>query len=371
MRVLHLSDIHLSSTNIEELRISYMKKFIDFLQNINFEKQVDLIIISGDIIDKSGISIMKMDEFKDQNPYHIFEKEFLEPITKTIPSLSGRIIFCAGNHDIESNNINEIIEAGLGKLLTSSEKVNEFIRQYSTDTSELNLQRLHKFLEFEKRVHEKSILIGDYIFSDFESTFLYNYNGEKLIGVAIINDSWRCSVKPVENNVIGSNQFIRALNYFEKKGTVFNIAILHHPLEKLINFEQKTIENLLHYQNFQIVFIGHEHNKRVHESNFGNGKKILEIRGRSAFDKPHEKDSDYHSGFSIIDIDLDKCSISCQFVKYFKNDMTFKPDLEDGDSSKKFYYGVNEETLKKIDIQKENFLINIAKDKFINNPEND
>lgn len=369
MRIIHLSDPHLSASNIEELRISYMVRLLEFLEKINSQKRIDLVVISGDIIDKSGISLSSMTEFSGQNPYHIFENEFLIPIYTKFPSLKGKIVFCAGNHDIESKNINEITEAGLEQILTSSEKVNDFIFKYQKDSSQLNLQRLQKFSEFEKKIHQDSIKNGDYIYTDFESMFLQKYN-DKLVGISIINDSWRCTVKNVENNIIGSNQFKRSLKYFKEVETDFNIVVLHHPLETLTKFEREKIENILHYQNFQIIFLGHEHNKRVRESNYGNGNKIVELMGRSAFDKPHEKESNYQCGFSITDIDFDKSSINCQFVKYYKNDNSFKDDLEDGEAIKTFYF-IDENIMNKVNMEKENFLVNVDIKKFINNSDNE
>jgi len=370
MRIIHLSDIHLATSNIEELKVSYMDKFLDTLSYINNEKQIDLIIISGDIIDKSGMSFSNFKEFIGLNPYDIFESEFLKPIINKIPSLINRIVFCAGNHDIESSKIKKITEAGLEKLLTSSQSVNELMKEHLSKNSELNLERLESFLQFERKVHQYSISTGDYLCSEFESKFLIRYE-KKLIGIALINDSWRCSVKAVENNIIGTNQFHRCLKFFKENKTDFNIAVIHHPIETLIKFEQKEIEDLLHYQNFQVVFVGHEHNKRVRESNYGNGNKILELRGRSAFDKPHEIEANYQSGFSIVDIDFEKYSITCQFIKYYKNDISFKPDLEDGEAMKIFYFGVSEKIMEKVKTEKESFLFNLDKSKFINKPEDE
>lgn len=51
MRIIHLSDIHLSYDNIEDFRNYYKEAFIKELESINAQKNIDLIIISGDLVD--------------------------------------------------------------------------------------------------------------------------------------------------------------------------------------------------------------------------------------------------------------------------------------------------------------------------------
>ena len=229
MRIIHLSDIHLCKDNIEDFRLPYRKSLIEELSNINSEIEIELIIISGDLLDKGGSSLKELEEYKSSdNPYDIFEKEFIEPICDKLKMLKEKILFIPGNHDIEQNKIDEIKEAGIKSILTSSQEVNRLCGKYNKDLNSLNFERLEAFLQFEEKFHHGNKYL-QYKFSKFESQVIYSYRFKK-IGIALINDAWRCSKGKVENHFVGINQFHRSLNFFEENETELNIAVMHHPL---------------------------------------------------------------------------------------------------------------------------------------------
>lgn len=369
MRIIHLSDIHLSSDNIEVLRLHYLNSLVEDLKKINREKEIDLIIISGDLVDKGGNSLLSLVEHAPlTNPYDIFEKEFITPICEKLPIIKDKFLFIAGNHDIERNKIHEFIESGLKTKCTTPKNINDFCSKYSHKLNYLNFERIEKFHEFEKNYHSNKYFT--YNFSEFESKVIYNYNDQK-IGIALINDSWRCSDGEIKDHFVGTNQFHKSLNFFKDNDTCFNIAVMHHPLECFNAHEKDEIENILCNLNFQMLLIGHDHKKRVFENNFGNDKKILFSRGRTAFDKPHEQDPEYAPGYSIIDIEFDKKEIECSFMKYYKSTYKFDIDLENGKSKAKFKFGIDGTTLKKINTSKENFVLEFKKEDFIYSSENE
>lgn len=371
MRIVHLSDIHLSSDNIGDLRLHYLNSLIADLKNINKEeKEIDLIIISGDLVDKGGSSLLSLQEYTLlTNPYDIFEKEFIIPLCEKLPFIKEKIIFIPGNHDIDREKIDEIIEAGLTSLFTTSQKANEISNKYILTPNKININRIENYLEFEKKYHANNKSLT-YHFSDLESKVIYNYKGTK-IGIALINDTWRCSSNKVENHYVGTNQFHKSLQYFNQNNTLFNIAVMHHPLECMNQNEKEEIENILHNFPFEILLIGHEHKTRVQKSDFGNNKTILFTRGKSAFDKPHETHKDYISGYSYIDINFDEKLIICNFKIYDKNNFKFENQLEYGTSKKEFTYGIPKKKPKEDYSKKEKFIHDFDKSNFINNPENE
>jgi DNA repair exonuclease SbcCD nuclease subunit len=370
MRIIHLSDIHLSSNNIEDLRLHYLNSLTSDLKNINKEKEIDLIIISGDLLDKGGFSLLTLDEYNTiTNPYDIFEKEFIFPICENLPFIKEKIIFIPGNHDIDRKKIDEVIEAGLISLLTNTQKVNETSNKYIATPNMLGVDRIEKYLDFEEKYHKKNSFLS-YKFSYLESKVIYNYKGSN-IGIALINDTWRCSNNKVVNHFIGTNQFHKSIQHFNQNKTLFNIAVMHHPLECMNQSEKEEIENILHNFSFEILIIGHEHKTRVQKSDIGNNKTVLYTRGKSAFDKPHETHRDYISGYSYIDIDLDEKLIICNFRIYDKNNFKFENELQHGTSKKEFTYGIPEKKLKEDHNKKEKFVYDFDKNNFINNSEDE
>jgi predicted phosphodiesterase len=370
MRIIHLSDIHLCKDNIEDFRLHYRKSLIEELGKRNSEIEIELIIISGDLVDKGGASLKEVDEYKGyDNPYDIFEKEFIEPICSQLKIPKEKILFIPGNHDIEQNKIDEIKEAGLKSILKSPQDVNKITEKYNGNLDGLNFQRLHNFLEFEKLYHKDNKFL-QYEFSEFESKIVYD-NFLNKIGIALINDSWRCGKGKVENHFVGISQFYRCLNFFEKNKTELNIAVMHHPLDVYERNEKEEIENLLHFKKFEVLLLGHEHSKRFEGSDFGNEQKVLFTRGKSAFDKPHEKDLEYISGYTIIDLDFLSKKTKCHYKIYDKKSYKFYDDNSGGGAVKSYQYDIADDVKQKVNEKGKDFFMGIDKSKFINNPDNE
>lgn len=365
MRIIHLSDIHLSYDNIEDFRNYYKEAFIKELESINAQKNIDLIIISGDLVDKGGVSLKKIEGYENiENCYEIFEEEFLKPICENIPNMTGRILFIAGNHDIQQDKIDKVQEAGMKSILSNPKSVNDLYREYKENLNGLNFQRMQDYLDFEKRYQHNNQKL-EYKFSDFESTAIYQYNEHK-VGIALINDAWRCGKDSVSNHFLGTDQFHRCLLYFKENKTNLNIAVMHHPLDCYNKNEKQEIENILHSREFSMVLLGHEHSQSFKEIGTGQpNSKIIYIRCRSAFDKPYEKEDKYISGFTIIDIDFDKKKIKCHYKRYDTSSFSFVNNMYGGDCFDEGAFGIGDEV--KDDNNKNNFQLPFDKEQFISN----
>ena len=63
MRLIHLSDIHLSKANFHEFSHHYINSLISDLKYYHNSISVDLIIITGDLVDKGGHSLLELDRY--------------------------------------------------------------------------------------------------------------------------------------------------------------------------------------------------------------------------------------------------------------------------------------------------------------------
>jgi len=366
MRIVHLSDIHLCQENINSFRNHYRESLINDLLKFNREKPIDLIIISGDIVDKAGKSLLKIEGYKDElDPYKIFEIEFIDKITNKLTLPKNRVLFIAGNHDVNREEVDEIQEAGLKSLINSSVDVDNIYDKYKLQPEKINISRIKQFLEFEKRFHQDNKEL-QYEYSEFISTAIYNYNGNK-VGIALVNDSWRCGNGEVNNHFFGGNQLHEARNRFVEEATCFNIAVLHHPLEILNKDEKKSIENILKHREYNIALIGHEHEERLEPLGINISNRCYCARGRSAFDKPHETNSDYISGYCVIDIDFTVKKCFCRYKVYNRETFLFDTEDYEGKPFAELPYGVNEMIIEKVNVEKGSFLINVKKEDFTNN----
>lgn len=340
MRIVHLSDIHLSSSNIHEFRTSYKESLLSELSKQNESKKIDLIVISGDLVDKGGASLLQMEEFKDNytNPYEIFEYEFIQPVINRLQIDKNNIIFVSGNHDINRVKINEIIDAGINSIVKSTEEANRVYRIISNSKDEKidYLAKQRNYLDFERRYHSGNS--HNYKISNFESYFTYSAYKKYKVGFGLINDSWMCSDKiKTESQFIGSNQLQNCLNYFESEKCNVIFLVIHHPLDSIDKEESRSIISLLYRSNYNIVILaGDNHTPDLKKIDNGDSSQseILQIISRVAFNDPNEKESDYQPGYCLIE--LDEQDIIVHLKKFMKSTGRFEDDTEKGSAIRKF-----------------------------------
>ncbi|MGE4512548.1 MAG: metallophosphoesterase [Chryseobacterium sp.] len=316
MRVIQLSDIHLNKENLTSLKDYYIEALIKDLVSFNSEKQIDLILITGDLVDKGGAS------FGIENPYLIFETEFIDKLKATLKINTGQILMIPGNHDIERDKIKEENEFFLTEKLTSdiaNVRSDKFREEFNEDN-----ERIRRFKEFEKEFHKNTI---DYEYSNNESLCIYEKDGVKL-GIALINDSWRCSASlKKEQHFIGYRQLFRAQNKFKTYPTNMNIAVFHHPLNAINENEKDEINSILKSKDFDIAIFGHSHRHEAEQLSSANGG-YLSINGRSAFSDPKELSSRYQPGYNILDIDILERKYTLHTRKYISARFEFDNDTD-------------------------------------------
>src|SRR5688500_6591213 len=106
MRIVQLSDIHLSINNLEDRKIYYLQALIMALKNFHSEKPIDAILFTGDLGDKGG-------ETLGDDPYQVYRTEGIEPRMTALRLTTDHVIFVPGNHDVNRQEIEEFSESGL------------------------------------------------------------------------------------------------------------------------------------------------------------------------------------------------------------------------------------------------------------------
>ena len=101
MRIIHFSDFHLRADQQERAK-SIVKRLKEALRTINTERQIDLIIFSGDMIDKAG------KDFSDPKmlcAFEMFKKMVIMPLTSEVRLAPNRFVFTLGNHEIDRSAV--------------------------------------------------------------------------------------------------------------------------------------------------------------------------------------------------------------------------------------------------------------------------
>lgn len=302
MRILHFSDIHLNDYNYNELKDFYLDALINKLLALSNDKKIDVVAITGDLIDKGGFSlkeILRKDGLK--SPYQIFEKEFINPIANKLRINKCNFLFIPGNHDIQENEINWLDEKNIFSYIRENINDQPNLNKVLADDSFEKEKRIKLFKDFEQNYHLNNL---DYKFSIFQSVFTKKIEGVD-VGFILINDSWRCkSLKfsgECKKLFFGESQLTMGLRQLDSYNTKFNICLMHHNLKDYL--EQELIERTLRVKDISIVLNGHYH-KLDFQSLSKSNPDFHVFRVGAGLHKHFEKDRDFKPSFQVIDLNL-------------------------------------------------------------------
>lgn len=318
MRIVHFSDIHFSDKNFEIFGDTFRDALLEVLLREHEDKKIDIIVITGDLVDQGGHSLLELEKFSDQkDPYVVFEQIFIDPIKEALKLENKNFLFIPGNHDIDENEILWVDEKFL-KSVEAKGEINSLLAETRDKSHEKYSHRIKLFKDFEERFHKEDSETA-YKFTRNQSTYTYDFDGIN-VGFALINDSWRCSTCILHQYhdkklYFGYKQLRESLQLL-KGTTAMNIILTHHPIEKYEEIEH--VKEILTHQDFHLHLYGDQHHHELHPLISSSGG-CFGIMSRPLLNKPHEAESWWQSGFNIIDINLNKAIIDCiTYYKYYK-----------------------------------------------------
>lgn len=330
MRILHLSDIHLSKENINEIRF-YIENIGELFKN----RGIDLIIISGDLVDKSGASLIGVDQ---KNPFEIFDQHFLIPIINKLSLTKDNVIFCIGNHDINlstsiGNEFEEkLIYKGLKSIIDSSDKANETLENIKNSNlvKEILMRKQSDYNSYLKKhiinfncneekfindLNQKSL----FIHSEFESLFLYRHSN-KILGFLLTNDVYLISNESKKVEFIGINQ-IDLLNNYKKVNIDYKFIVSHYPVSELNHDEILEIKNKISDNKINFHFSGDKHALSLDAASnpLINNHLYYLINSGTSFNKLEEEQSRYKPRIGLLDFNFDNNWFDYYEYIYYKN----------------------------------------------------
>lgn len=294
MRILHISDFHLSN---DDANIAKSQKIVDGLletvKTVNNEKSIDLVIFSGDAINKGGEGFETLEE-----GFLSFQTILVEPLMDVLKLPKTHFIWCIGNHDIDRNLDSENAELGIAGRLTDLHAVDAFC---GNKKNMRDLKRIEPFKNYEKSFYQLA-LGRNYKYGDFESCYIFQIAGKK-IGVCCLNTVWRCWDSKTDKGriLLGREQLSRATDFL--KDCDVKIAVSHHDYQWLADFEINEIDKLL-VSNFDLYFSGHTHSLNAELSIKPQGRTFKIVASGILSHNIFEVDK-YQNSFSIVDYDLD------------------------------------------------------------------
>lgn len=299
IRIIHISDIHFDKT---ENQIEMIDRYIEDLNKLE-DKKIDLIFITGDLVNKGGKNFESID-----NAFKSFETLFLDRITDSLNIHKNQIIICPGNHDINRDEVLDFEENGIQSVMNKgSESIIQFMERGYSDIS-YGLKRIKAYKTFEKEYYngyENSTI------TNFESNHILNIDGVN-IGISSFNTSWRC-YDGKEKIVIGQSQLDNSRHAI--KNCDIKIAIMHHAVDFLIESEKRTVKEYIE-GNYDYLFLGHVHSGDSHLNIGLRGSIFTSIVQSHDESNKNISNIDYAIGYSIIDIDNEERKIIYRNRRY-------------------------------------------------------
>lgn len=305
MRIIHFSDFHLSA-NQEERARTIVKRLINALVVIHQERPIDLILFSGDLIDKAGKGFPSPSL---RNALNMFQDIVICPIVNTLGIPRNRFIFTLGNHEINRDIIKDDEDKELTESLKNLENIDWYVHQPA-----LEIPRILDYNNFRDEYWD--VQAGDTEIKKNLFQFGIKLNiGEKKIGVNCLNTAWRCLDNNDEHKILtGKFQITDMRNFFEDCHLRF--AIGHHHPVFMNQFETPVLKEVIGY-NYDAYFCGHTHDTE--------GEYVERAKGSCFyFTAPGTLSSNvsatqqYRNGFMIIDYEQDNRYVETQC--YYQND---------------------------------------------------
>lgn len=348
-RILHLSDSHISDKNKTEISL-ITKCIIDDLNKLqssdgNFS--IEAICFSGDLI-ASG---QNGGEF-----FEIAKDEFILPLLEAAKLSPDYFYTCMGNHENDLASFDDIIYQGLNSKFNSPDdlsklwKANKIYNYLPVGVS--------SFKNFVEKTNTKAVSLSELTYVAKE-TFR-----DSNVGICAFNSAWNScgeTQKDYGRLVIGKEEIQKAL--VEIDGCNIKIAILHHPIEYLMEYDRIESEKLL--QQFDLVLTGHTHSQNEFQRYSSVTNTLFLSAGRLDSYKTEL------TGYSIIEINPYNKEVKTFFRKYYDKRKCFDKAVDMSENGEfEYHLHMENKDLKdayNLTCQLKDTYINFLNDKLVSN----
>ena len=314
VNVLHLSDLHLTSPVSHDQRVILdgLKEDLEILRTS--AKPPNLIVISGDIVDKADC-----DASFDEALSLIVE------IQQIVGVDEEHTILCAGNHDIKRSLVEGHVDElkALRQAAMSASKMNELAISDAYLTYAGNI--FENYYGLEQSFGATNRIRGDL----FSTTYRFNDLGLYVIS---LNSAVFCAggLKSIEGDerklAVAEKVLIDAIAPLPKGERA--LFVVHHPPDWL-NEEGRNIFERIVGKHGRAVLSGHMHYAKPQEVISIEGRALLAQSGALYCDR--DPNRDYWNGYSTVCLCLDNDFARVTYRRWFEARRLFAKaeDLQD------------------------------------------
>lgn len=296
--IIHLSDFHINSKNIGNIK-EICPRLIDDIKKNCAEGNIALVVCSGDLV-YSGSS---------ENFLLAFDN-FIGPILSGLNIKESQFIYVPGNHEVDISKVDkDFSESFTRRILIDGLKPDDLNKANVKD-------RLLSFFEFAS------------LFYEWDQNELVVSRQELInnvkFGITMVNSSWNTagdSNNEAKKIIIPREALIESLSAIaecDKK-----IIIMHHPIDWFFDENAAEIESVLNKYDF--VLTGHKHFESVNLMKGMNGITLYNAASKVDI-------SANENGYTIIGFD-DSSEVLINNRSYNKNRLSYVPNTnisEDG-----------------------------------------
>lgn len=286
MRILHFSDFHLRPNGLGKRSMDIFHRMMEKLQEINLEENIDLVIFSGDMIDKGGknFTVPLYRCFQD------FEKNIINPLVELLHIGYHQFLFVPGNHEVDRIRKDKNLEP----KTNNDDDIEYFLSTNST------VPQLLDFLCFQREYYEAHKIEGMLVDNKgLQMTLILPLNNGIKVGVSLLNSAWMCKGDEDKGNIkIGTSQINQSWPLI--RDCQVKIAVAHHHYDFLEESESLKISGILH-AHYDILAVGHTHGMRAKYENDEKGCIFISVAAGNLYDNLHKEDPMYKNGFTILD----------------------------------------------------------------------
>ena len=329
MNILHFSDFHLRPGRAGRRSFDILDHMIEAIEQIKNKKPIDLVVFSGDFVDKCGAGFGM--------PYANVLKEFKEKVIDRIVGVTGippyRFLMVCGNHEVDRSLIDDA-EKSKQRCIKDETELENYMNHKDIED---RLSSTQVFRQFQKEYYEA--FDGNDVeveTSPFQITLNFDVDKEK-VGIVLLNSSWMCTGDDDRNHIaLGDAQLTQSWLELKKKDCKYMFAVAHHHPNFLIDYDAYLVDKILN-EHFDVYFCGHTHG---HDSRFEetqNGSIFHSIAAGTLYNNLHEENTQYRNSFTLLEYNKDEDAMDV--TPYFqKDDESFGLDLNYGNNGDGTWY---------------------------------
>ncbi len=287
---LHLSDLHMRREELDNLRVVLDALWRDVPKQIAaLDAQLDFIAFTGDVAHSGGAE-----------EYELAAEHFFSPLLQVTGLAPTQLSVVPGNHDVDWDLV-ELINPEISPSLTHSDNVTALLGD--DDKRQLLFAPMTQYVKFLRSLFASGArdpILRDPPYCSSQSVPC----GDQVVAVLGLNSAWHSGfVKNQKGQVLDRGNLL--IGYKQVQDAIaaageatMAIALMHHPLDCLQEFDKKDVELWLQ-KECTFVLHGHLHTPGFAMRDALQGKTLIIPAGTLY------KRRDFLNGYNLVRLDLD------------------------------------------------------------------